>query len=807
MNPPATAAEPLSATLAATLAERTARGDPYGVLTLVLPLMARGTDAVDVAWAACRAYVALGLNGPARELLAAHRADLLALPEASALGEHLAREPSGRVSWSRTQIGVDERLAQLFDRWPALRTLEELIRAVPRTHELYRSVDGNLHLATRDERGLHHWIPGVLNTRAAVEAARLPGDPSRVVCGSLVVLDDRFASLLGRVCRDTHHMLVTYSPRIYVLEPDPRIFAASFCAADSAELWVQPRTTLFVGPDCVAQFEAHLRQHPGRAAPEYCLRLPGPTGLDPRAVTDAAQRVLAVRQPRADATLQRVSSLYRDRTPATWARRFAAPGAEPLRILGLTSRFTTYLQYSMRDLQAAFEAVGCRFRLHIEETDHDLRPPIEIAEAVAEFQPDLVVVIDHHRCEYDPVIPPSVPFVCWVQDLLPNLANRAAGAALGPLDFYIAPQIESFVRNYDYPAAQGLAWTMATCARIYSAVPLAESELAPHRCDFSYVSHQSLAVDALHAQRRAAFADDALALRLVDACYQRLGEAFEARPATACAALDQLLDDVQAEEGLRPATPEALANLRIHYFYPVAERMFRHQALEWIADYCERTSRTLHLYGAGWEQHPRFAPYARGPAGNGPPLRAIYQASAINLQIVGTGGVHQRLLDGLAAGGFFLLRYTPGDAVHDAARRVNAALRKYDIRPGVEYRASDCPELAAAIQARWSLCGLSKKCERFTLSEERLKFFRALEADGYRGIAGAVFGDYPRVAFDSRDTFERTAERFLANADERRRVAAAMRGAVLARYTYGALVDALLAFLRRRLTEASTAHA
>ncbi|MGE0479629.1 MAG: hypothetical protein AB7Q17_04060 [Phycisphaerae bacterium] len=796
-----TATAPRSQPLATTLAERTARGDHYGVLALALPLLARGADAVEAAWAACRAYVALGLNGPARELLAARRADLLALPEAGDLRDRLAREPSGRVSWSRTQTGLDDRLAQLFDRWPGLRPLDTLIRAIPRAHELYRSVDGNLHLATRDERGMRRWLPGVLDTRAAVEAARLPDDPSRVVCGSLVVLDDRFASLLRRVFRDTHHMLVTYSPRIYVLEPDPRVFAASVCAAESVEWWVHPRTTLFVGPDCVAQLEAHLREHPGRAAPEYCLRLPGPTGLDPRAVTDAAQRVLAGRQPRAEATLARIAERYRDRTRATWARRFAAPGAEPLRVLGLTSRFTTYLQYSMRDLQAAFEAAGCRFRLHIEETDHDLRPPIETAEAVAEFQPDLVVVIDHHRHEYDPVIPAAVPFVCWVQDLLPNLASRAAGAALGPLDFYIAPQLESFVRNYDYPAGQGLAWTMATCERVYSAAPLPDSELGPRRCDFSYVSHQSLAVDALHAQRRAAFADDALARRLVDACYRRLRETFEAHPATACAGLDPLLEDVQAQEGLRPASPEALANLRIHYFYPVAERLFRHQALEWIADYCDRTGHTLRLYGAGWDAHPRFGRYARGPAGNGAELRAIYQASAINLQIVGTGAVHQRLLDGLAAGGFFLMRYTPGDAVHDAARRVNAALRQYDVRPGVEYRASDCPELADAIQARWNLCGLAKKCERFTLSAERLKFFRALEADGYRGIAGAVFDDYPHVAFDSRATFERAAERFLSDADARRRIATTMRSAVLARFTYGALVDALLAFLTRHLND------
>ena len=57
--------------------------------------------------------------------------------------------------------------------------------------------------------------------------------------------------------------------------------------------------------------------------------------------------------------------------------------------------------------------------------------------------------------------------------------------------------------------------------------------------------------------------------------------------------------------------------------------LFRHQALHWIAD----LGLNLRLYGKGWEKHPRFGRFARGPADNETQIGAIYRASRINLQV------------------------------------------------------------------------------------------------------------------------------------------------------------------------------
>ena len=58
------------------------------------------------------------------------------------------------------------------------------------------------------------------------------------------------------------------------------------------------------------------------------------------------------------------------------------------------------------------------------------RNSLTIASAARNFKPDLVVIIDHHSEELGGV-PEHVPLVMWVQDALPRIFRREAGAAQG----------------------------------------------------------------------------------------------------------------------------------------------------------------------------------------------------------------------------------------------------------------------------------------------------------------------------------------------------------------------------------------
>src|ERR1700721_3171710 len=77
--------------------------------------------------------------------------------------------------------------------------------------------------------------------------------------------------------------------------------------------------------------------------------------------------------------------------------RPAVSGGRPLRVLGVTSRFTTVLQYSMDELGAAVRAAGHEFILSKEPDDQTAED--SSLRLIAEHKPDLLVLISRMRYE------------------------------------------------------------------------------------------------------------------------------------------------------------------------------------------------------------------------------------------------------------------------------------------------------------------------------------------------------------------------------------------------------------------------
>lgn len=782
-------------------------GNAYATLEAALKSLQHDPDDASAAVLACRAYITLGLNGPARDLLNSSPLASIGGADCKALGERLAGMASGRVAWSSLQNQFDRNLAAAAESHPQLREHQDRLRVIPRNLELFRSADGEYHVSHKRQSHASRWVEGLHATETMMRSAVLPHDPKALMCGPYLVVGDRHGALFAKVFSATSNMFLTFTPRVYVLEEDLEAFGIGLYLAASVDALCHPRCQLFVGPDCVTRLAEYFSARPQLSAPEYVVRLN-------QAGDELANRAMDALQPRieeqslaASRTLATVGQYYESLPEGHWRQRFASDGQSPLRILGLTSRFTTYLQYSMRDWIAAFRDRGHDCRVLKEKNDHDLLTPARIAEEIADYKPDLIIIIDHLRMEYHPVIPPNVPMVCWIQDMLPNLTSVEAGRSQGPLDFIIALDCAAYVERYAYPGERAMPWTMATDARTFDCQPMSDEQLSPYRCDVSYVSSHSKMPAAFHKERRAMFAGQAEALVLVDELFTAVQASFKAKPRTASASLTHLLEDVEEATvggSLHPETRKAVLN---NYVYPLAELLFRQTALEWAADYCDRNNLSFKLYGNGWEQHSRFAAYANGFAHNGPQLRAIYQASKINLQIIGTGSLHQRLLDGLMAGGFFLIRYTPGDMFHKPAQSFLAAMRRYRPELQTEYPAAEMPEMAAAIQQEWDLRGLDRTCDRIKLNAVGVGVFEELEATNYSRIAGAVFPNYDDVSFSSRSEMESAIEAYLNDESARWRHAQEMRTIVGNNFTYGKLVDDLLSFVGRNLHQGAVGQA
>lgn len=779
-----------------------ARGESYSFLSLALPVLPQLGHDSQLLLQIIRHYASLGLIRPALDLIEALPAEVQGELSSAGVCAQLARLPDGRLSWERRRERFEANRRVLLARRPMLsETIEAGLRGLS-TLELHEARDGNYQICVFDDRGGRVWLPRLMDHKGASDKLAIPQDPHSLLAAPTLIEGLNFGWFLPRLLNATRNLYLNYSSAVYLLEPNPLVLAAVLHLHDWRELLSDERLYLFVGPDAAEQFGHQMLAREDLGIPLHQIRMLSWGGGAIGHAEPVVARIQQHRIERVDTLTREVESIYRERDTAWWAQRYAAAGQrDRLRVFLPVSRHTTYLKYCIRDLAAAFERRGLTAQVVMEPTDHSTTSAITYLELMRDFQPDLVMIIDHFRHEYGRTIPPNLPFVGWIQDQLPNLYSRQCGEALGSTDYFIAPDPSIFVHQYGYPERQGFAWTVATDDRTYSDAPLPAEKLAPFRCDFSYVSNQSTPPECFHQQWRERCAGDAHTAALIDKLYGELTDAFGSAPEQARLSVQWLLERIEDRDGPLALPNESRQALVRFYLDPLAELMFRQSTLEWVAEYCDRTGRKMSLYGRGWEAHPRFSKYARGSADNGQQLRAIYQASAINLQIIGTGAVHQRLLDGLAAGGFFLIRRTPPDIARTEVERYLSAWRTCGRPSDSGLRADQVPELFDAARALHALMGHDLRPERFSIDGGMTSLCEEIEAGGYRRVAGAVFEEYPHLAFSTAEEFNARAERFLEDSAARGRIAQAMRGVVVDRYSYGSLVDGLLAFIRSRLAE------
>ncbi len=320
------------------------------------------------------------------------------------------------------------------------------------------------------------------------------------------------------------------------------------------------------------------------------------------------------------------------------------------RVLFLTSRFTTVLQYAARDTARAFEQLGWQTVVHKESSrDHVVTIP-ELRSLLATFKPDLVFLLDHLRRETARLFPPNLPVVSWFQDHLPNLCNPQAGQSIGLRDYILTWAAPLFTDRYCYPARQCIDIPM-----MLTHPPQRPEQWQNDGDDLVYVSNVSgepaRLIDDIRSncppEARATF--DQAAATIIK-CYAE-GDSLPTHYH-----IQQLIDESQSAT----LSHEIREWLLSKFWNPINIALYRQQALHWIADAADAMGRTLAIYGQGWENHPRFAPYARGVIQHGPKLEKLTRATRINLNLEPYACfTHHRLLDGVTAGGFFIVRDHP----------------------------------------------------------------------------------------------------------------------------------------------------
>jgi hypothetical protein len=675
----------------------------------------------ELAHATLRVLVELGLGGPALELLQLRRDLGLTRAEKTAQCSLLAALPAGRLTWPELESTFRRNLAALASCRPAWHDAEPRLRAALAHLHLHRSRAGQFLLSRREPGKLRQWL-------ADLSAAGIAhnGHTERRTTS---VIGARLGPLLPQVYQQSRHVQMWYSQPLYLVETDLACFAAWLHCADHSAWLGDPRVHVLVGPDAVAQSAALWRHNPRLVLPTRLVNL--------TADEHTASELQAAIRRAADEDQAQIARLtcalearYRECDAVYWTSRFHPPGP----ILGITSRFTTMLQYSMRDALAAFAAQGYRTEMLIEGSDHELLRPRDVLQAIYDLDPLLVLALDHARSEV-PYLPRNLPYLLWVQDPLPDLLCRQAGASVAPLDLVCGYYQARCTQELGYPPEQFVSVVVPVSTRVFHDGALDAGAAARYAADICYVGHGGQPLDAQH--EAVARRNPALRSRLA-VVYDRVRRVLrDAESVSPTATIDELVRSVATVDGI---------GLN-EFAYRLLDAGRRQQTLEWVAAWARQTGRVFKIYGRGWDEHPALREFAAGVIAHGEPLRQAYRAAKLSLQLMPSGYLHQRAFEALASGCLPLTRYTPADF---AGRSVNAFVAE---RP------------------------------RGRLATSNAVVLPRLE----------------RVVFRSAEEFAALAEQYLADGAGRAQVITELRAVVLRDFTYTAVMGRVMAALQTHL--------
>ncbi len=466
-----------------------------------------------------------------------------------------------------------------------------------------------------------------------------------------------------------------YRPRITIVQGDVDELLDGLALADLRAALGDERVRVLVGPDASERLEADLlaRVDTQMLGPVVSLATVRTRIFPP--VNAIVQEAAAMQQREQERLYQEVRSVYTGRDRPWWGRRYAGDGAK-LRVLIPTCRFSTYIKHSATDLARAMEAAGHEARVLMEPDEHSHVASVGYLRVLAEFKPDLIVLINYTRANLGPVIPPEVPFVCWVQDAMPHQFSANVGRLQTDMDFVIGHVHPELVKQFGYPAARTVPMPMIASEEKFHAGPVDPALAARLECEIAMVTHHSETPRAMHERLVHEARREPAVGRIFERLWQRV-EAIALDPMTHRGSAELRAAAVEASREVLGAQPDdrILTLISRQYCLPMADRMVRHQTLEWGADVARRRGWRLRIYGRGWDRHPSLAEFAVGELAHGEELRAAYQCAAVQLHASINWLLHQRVMECSLSGGLPLCRLKRDDLANWLGLLVHRLIR------------------------------------------------------------------------------------------------------------------------------------
>lgn len=339
---------------------------------------------------------------------------------------------------------------------------------------------------------------------------------------------------------------------------------------------------------------------------------------------------------------------------------------QPPKILFITCRFTTIVQYHTRDCINATRDMGLETDLLIEKSDiHRVTTFCEL-DAIYKLKPDMIFCIDHFKFEH-PWIPEEIAWVTWAQDPIDHIMDKNTPSKLLDRDFVLNHLYtwQEF-KNINYPKERLFDAPIPSNPQIYKPYTITEEEKEKYSCDICFVCHAANFEEKLNDFLDASN-DVALKNCLKKMAYEYYEGAYtESRLYYSKEEFKGFFLELLKQWNYR--LNDSILDIFVEEMHMwLNQRIFRIILVNWLID---AGYENIKLWGNGWAQQEKYKKYAMGPAQNGEQLSKIYQCSKINVgnNIVTTAAA--RAWESMLSGGFYMSNYIPQESDISDIRKV-----------------------------------------------------------------------------------------------------------------------------------------
>lgn len=449
---------------------------------------------------------------------------------------------------------------------------------------------------------------------------------------------------------------------LYLVEPEPDLLLANLALHDFsarqgpiASPWVE----WFVGPgwqdDLVERFqEQWMLPVPGLVLGRKDMHGPLKEALS---LIKDFRKQAAGRQR--EAALQHGVYTHRDQL----ARQLRGDAGRVPRALLIHSRFEDAPPDAADRLATGLASLGWDCHTLTEPADHHRMTPLPVWNTLGEIKPDLILVIGERWADRRDVIDPRIPIVRWVFDAEHSATSTAERSALNLRDFVLCHTNPLDGSPHGYPDRQVLPMPGVVDITGNLQHTAAANPDSAQSADLLYIGSGAGDPMTLLTEVTQRLANPSLSLLAQAVGEQMIADYQQGKAYPTRWHIDQLARELTPQVRGLKLSNKLYRQLAHILFVPFNEALYRQQTLGWAADAAEEVGLTLAIHGKGWHRNARFKPYAHSRPSTAERRDALIAEAKVNLHIAPSFCIDTKLMDGLSAGGFYLTRRHPADAL------------------------------------------------------------------------------------------------------------------------------------------------